>query len=324
MVVKAMTAVFTALAGAWLGLIPLAAVHAQGYPSGPIKVIVPFTAGSATDIIARTVGERLSAAYGQAVVVENRPGAGGTIGTNLAAKAAPDGLTLVVVSTGHVVNHVLYPGLPYDTIKDFAGVVPLASLPSVLVVSPALGVKTVKELVAAAKAKPGSFNFGTAGVGSAAHINSQKFNVAAGIDAVHVPFKGTPEILNETMGGRIQFGWVPLVSSVGPLRDGKLRALAVSTTARSPTLPDVPTIAEAGYPGGEFNFWVALLAPAQTPRDIVAKLNADINRVMQSPELKQRLANLGADAMPMTPEQFDAFLKDEFVTLGNVMRAAKQ
>jgi tripartite-type tricarboxylate transporter receptor subunit TctC len=315
---------FAVLAAAWLGLVPLAAAQAQGYPSGPIKIIVPFTPGSATDILARTVGERLSAAYGQPVLVENRPGAGGTIGANIVAKAAPDGLTLVVVSTGHVVNHVLYPEIPYDTIKDFAGVAPLASLPSVLIASQALGVNTVKELVAAAKAKPGTFNFGTAGVGSAAHINSQKFNVAAGIDAVHVPFKGTPEILGETMGGRIQFAWVPLVSSVGPLRDGKLSALAVSTTARSPTLPNVPTIAEAGYPGGEFNFWVGMLAPAQTPRDIIAKLNADINRAMQTPELKQRLANLGADAMPMTPDQFDAFLKDEFVTLGNVMRGAKR
>jgi len=315
---------FAVLAAVWLGLVSPDAAHAQGYPSGAIKIIVPFTAGSATDIIARTVGERLSAAYGQPVLVENRPGAGGTIGINMVAKAAPDGLTVGVVSTGHVVNPVLYPDIPYDTIKDFAGVAPLASLPSVLVVSPALGVKTVKELVAAAKAKPGSFNFGTAGVGSAAHINSQKFNVAAGIEAVHVPFKGTPEILNETMGGRIQFGWVPLVSSIGPLRDGKLLALAVSTPARSPTLPNVPTIVEAGYPGGQFNFWIAMLAPAQTPRDIVARLNADINRAMQSPELKQRLANLGADAMPMTPEQFDAFLKDEFITLGNVMRAAKQ
>jgi tripartite-type tricarboxylate transporter receptor subunit TctC len=316
--------ILAVLAAAWLGLVQGEAAFAQGYPSGPIKIIVPFTAGSATDIMARTVGERLSAAYGQPVVVENHPGAGGTIGIAMVAKAPPDGLTVGVVSTGHVVNPVLYPNLTYDTIKDFAGVAPLASLPSVLVVNPALGVKTVKELVAAAKAKPGSFNFGTAGVGSAAHINSQKFNVAAGIDAVHVPFKGTPEILNETMGGRIQFGWVPLVSSVGPLRDGKLMALAVSTPVRSPALPNVPTIAEAGYPGGEFNFWIAMLAPAQTPRNIVAKLNADVNRALQTPELKQRLANLGADAMQMTPDQFDVFLKDEFVTLGKVMRAAKQ
>ena len=181
------------------------AARAQGFPSGPVKVIVPFTAGSATDIMARTVGERLSPALGQPVIVENRPGAGGTIGIGILAKSAPDGQTLVVVSTGHVVNHVLYKDLPYDTISDFAGVSPLATLPSVLIVPPSLGVKSVRELVAMAKAKPGQLNYGTAGVGSAAHINPEKFNQATGIQAVHIPFKGTPEILNETMGDRIQF-----------------------------------------------------------------------------------------------------------------------
>jgi len=303
-------------------LLTLGTAHAQGYPSGPIKIIVPFTAGSATDILARTVGERLSPALGQPVIVENRPGAGGTIGINVVAKAPADGLTLSVVSTGHVVNHVLYPNIPYDTIKDLAGVAPLATLPSVLIVPPSLGVKTVKELVALAKSRPGQFNYGTAGVGSAAHINSEKFNQATGIKAVHIPFKGTPEILNETMGGRIQLAWVPLVSSVGPIRDGKVLALAVSTPTRSPTLPNVPGIAEAGYPGGEFNFWVGMLAPAKTPREIINKLNAEINRAMQLPEVKQRLANLGAEAMPMTPDKFDAFIREQYEDLGKVMQAA--
>jgi tripartite-type tricarboxylate transporter receptor subunit TctC len=312
----------TLFAAGALGLAALGTAHAQAYPSGPIKVIVPFTAGSATDIMARTVGDRLSSALGQPVIVENRPGAGGTIGTNLVAKAPADGLTLVVVSTGHVVNHVLYPGIPYDTIKDFAGVIPLATLPSVLIVPPSLGVKTAKELVALVKAKPGAFNYGTAGVGSAAHINQEKFNQATGIQAMHIPFKGTPEILNEAMGARIQLAWVPLVSSVGPLRDGKLLALAVSTPSRSPTLPDVPTIAEAGFPGGEFNFWVGMLAPAKTPREIVNRLNAEITRAEQQPEVKQRLANLGAEPMPMTPEKFDAFIQQQYDDLGKVMRAA--
>ena len=303
-------------------LVTFGTAQAQNYPSGPIKIIVPFTAGSATDILARTVGERLSPALGQPVIVENRPGAGGTIGINVVAKAPADGLTLSVVSTGHVVNHVLYPNIPYDTIKDLAGVAPLATLPSVLIVPPSLGVKTVKELVALAKSRPGQFNYGTAGVGSAAHINSEKFNQATGIKAVHIPFKGTPEILNETMGGRIQLAWVPLVSSVGPIRDGKVLALAVSTPTRSPTLPNVPGIAEAGYPGGEFNFWVGMLAPAKTPREIINKLNAEINRAMQLPEVKQRLANLGAEAMPMTPDKFDAFIREQYEDLGKVMQAA--
>jgi tripartite-type tricarboxylate transporter receptor subunit TctC len=206
--------------------VPALAQDATSYPSKPIRIIVPFTPGSATDIVARLVGEKLNAAWGQPVIVENRPGAGGTIGIAQTAKADPDGYTLAVVSTGHVVNYVLYKDLPYDTLKDLAGVAPLASLPSVLVVSSALGVKSVKELVAAARARPGELNYGTAGVGSAAHINSEKFNVAAGIQAVHVPLKGTPPILTETMGGRVHFAWVPSVSSMGPLKDGKLIALA--------------------------------------------------------------------------------------------------
>ena len=312
----------TLLAVATLGLVPLGSANAQAYPSGPIKIIVPFTAGSATDIMARTVGERLSSVFGQPVIVENRPGAGGTIGTNLVAKSPADGLTLVVVSTGHVVNHVLYPNIPYDTIRDFAGVIPLATLPSVLIVPPSLGAKTAKDLVAMAKASPGKFNYGTAGVGSAAHINQEKFNQATGVQGMHIPFKGTPEILNEAMGGRIQLAWVPLVSSVGPIRDGKLLALAVSTPARSPALPDVPTIAEAGFPGGEFNFWVGMLAPAKTPREIINRLNAEVARAEQQPEVRQRLANLGAEPMPMTAEKFDAFIQQQYDELGRVMRAA--
>src|SRR5215470_12458536 len=255
---------------------PASAQGAASYPSKSIRIIVPFTTGSATDVLARVVADKLNAVWGQPVVVENRPGAGGTIGTVQAAKSPADGYTLLVVSTGHVVNHVLYDNLQYDTLKDLAGVAPLASLPSVLAVSPALGVTSVKELVAAAKAKPGQFNYGTAGIGSAAHINSEKFRVAAGIDAVHVPFKGTPEILSETIGGRIQFAWVPIVSSMGLLRDGKLLPLAVSTPHRVGALPDVPTIAEAGFPGGEFIFWIGLLAPAQVPRDLIDKLNGEV------------------------------------------------
>ena len=296
--------------------------QAQSWPAAPVRLVVPFTAGSATDIMARTVGEQLSRAFGQPVVVDNRPGAGGTIGAAMVAKAAPDGYTLLVVSTGHVVNPVLYPDLTYDTIKDFAGVAPLASLPSVLAVSPSLGYKSVRELVAAAKAKPGEFNYGTAGIGSASHINSEKFLVAAGIKAQHIPFKGTPEMLNEAMAGRIQFIWAPLISSLGQIKDGKLIALAVSTPTRSPVLPDVPTIAEAGYPTAEFNFWIGMLAPAHTPRDIVAKLNAEVNRAKQTPEVKERLTDMGAVPMSMSPEQFDAYLRDEAAVLGNVMRAA--
>lgn len=298
------------------------AQDAAGYPSKPIHITVPFAAGSATDIAARLIGERLNSAWGQPVVIENRPGAGGTIGIAQVAKADPDGYSLVVVSTGHVVNDVLYKDLPYHVVNDLAGVAVLVSLPSVLVVSPALGVRTVKELVAAAKARPGHFNYGTAGIGSASHINTAKFLSATGISAVHVPLKGTPPILSETMGGRVHFAWVPSLSSMGPLKDGKLLALAVSTPQRIAALTEVPAIAEAGYPGGEFNFWVGIIAPARTPRDIVAKLNGEIRRALGSAEMKDRLEKLGGEPMEMTPEQFDRFIRQEHRVLGKVMRDA--
>ena len=308
--------------GALMVTLASPSVLAQIYPSKTVRIIVPFAAGSATDVAARLIGERLNAAWGQPVVVENRPGAGGTIGIAQTAKADPDGYTLVVVSTGHVVNDVLYKDLPYDVLNDLAGVAPLVSLPSVLIVPPSLGVKTVKDLVARAKAKPGEFNYGTAGVGSAAHINSEKFNLAAGIKAVHVPLKGTPPILSETMGGRLQYAWVPIIASLGPIKDGKLHALAVSTANRSAALPNVPTIAEAGFPGGEFDFWVGMLAPAKTPKDVLEKISAEVNRALASPDMKDRLAKLGGEAMQMSPERFDAFMRKEHAVLGRLMRDA--
>jgi tripartite-type tricarboxylate transporter receptor subunit TctC len=299
-----------------------ATAGAQAYPSRQITLIVPFTPGSATDVVARLVAEKLNAAWGQPVVVENRAGAGGTIGIAQTARAEADGHTLAVVSTGHVVNPVLYKDLQYDTLKDLSGVAPLASLPSVLVVSPGLNIKTVKDLVAAAKAKPGELNYATAGVGSAAHINSEKFNHAAGIKAVHIPLKGTPPILNETMGGRVHFAWVPSLSSMGLVKDGKLMPLAVSTPRRIAALPEVPTIAEAGFPGGEFNFWLGMLAPAKTPREVLTRLNSEINRALRAPDMVERLAKLGAEPMSMSPVEFDAFIRKEHDELGKVMREA--
>jgi tripartite-type tricarboxylate transporter receptor subunit TctC len=301
---------------------PLASADAQPFPSKPLRIIVPFTPGSATDTMARPVADKLQQALGQPVVVENRPGAGGSIGTAALAKSPADGYTLAVVSTGHVVNHVLYANLQYDTLKDFAGVAPLAGLPSVLVVSPALGVRTVKQLVDAAKAKPGQLNYATAGIGSGAHISAEKFRMAAGIDAVHVPLKGSPESVTETMGGRTQFTWTPITTAAGQIRAGQLLALAVSTPRRSAAFPEVPTIAEAGFPAGEFNFWVGMIAPAGTPRDVLARLNTEINRALGAPDMVERLAKLGAEPMAMSAEQFDAFMRDEYSTLGQVMRAS--
>src|SRR5262245_27343579 len=312
-----MRSMFAALALAFA-----ATAAAQSFPSKPIRIIVPFTPGSATGTMARPVADKLQAALGQQVLVENRPGAGGTIGIGALAKSPADGYTLAVVSTGHVVNPVLYANLPYDTIKDVSGVAPIAGQPCVLVVSPQLGAKTVKDLVAMAKAKPGQLNYATAGVGSAAHICAEKFRMAAAIDAVHVPLKGSPESLTETMGGRTQYTWTPLSTAVGQIKDGRLLALAVSTGKRSPTFPDVPTIAEAGFPKAEFNFWVGMLAPAGTPRDVLGRLNGEIQKALAAPEMKERLANLGNEALFMSPDQFDAFLKEEYTVLGEVMRAS--
>lgn len=296
---------------------------AQGYPNKPIKIVVPFTAGSATDIMARIVGEKLSAAWGQPVVVDNKPGAGGTVGSALVAKSEPDGYTLLVVSTGHVVNPVLYPGLSYDTVGDFAGVTPLASLPNVLVVGAGSPIKTVSELIAAAKANPGKLNYASAGTGSATHVNAEKFRAITGIQATHIPFKGTPETITETVAGRVDFMFTPVLSSIPMIRDNRMRALAVSTAQRSSALPEVPTVAEAAVPGFVFDFWIGLLAPAKTPRDVVNRLNQEVNKSLALPDVRERMAKLGGEPLPMSPERFDAFIREEHATLSGIMKDAK-
>ncbi|MGE5616735.1 MAG: Bug family tripartite tricarboxylate transporter substrate binding protein [Bacillota bacterium] len=292
------------------------------YPDRPIRFIVPFTAGSGTDIIARMLGEQLSKSLKQPVIVENRPGAGGTLGAALVAKSAPDGYTLLVHSAGHVANPGMYANLSYDTLKDFAGVAPLASLPNVLVVSPSKGYGTVQDLVERARAKPGELNYATAGLGSATHMNTEIFRASAGFDATHVPFKGTPEALTETATGRVDFFFAPLSSALPFIKEGRLKALAVGTIARSPLLPDVPTTVEAGYAGSDYVFWVALLAPAATPRAIVDRLNAEAIRALHSPEAREKLAVLGAEPMSMTPAAFDAFLRRETERMTLVIKKA--
>jgi tripartite-type tricarboxylate transporter receptor subunit TctC len=301
---------------------PAAIAAASSYPTKAIRLVVPFTPGSATDILARVVGDKLATRWGQPIVVENRPGAGGTIGAAVVARAEPDGYTLVVVSVGHVVNPQIYSSLPYETLRDFAGVAPLGNLPSVLAVTPSLGIKSVAELIAMAKARPGTLNYASGGVGSASHINAEKFRAATGIDVVHVPTKGAQEMMVETMTGRTHFGFYPIIAALPIIRDGKLVALAVSSGRRSAALPELPTIAEAGVPGAEFDFWIGLLAPAKTPGMIVAKLNSEIARILAEPEVRQRLAALGVDPMPMSPAQFDAYMREEYISLGRVMKAA--
>ena len=305
-----------------LAVAAVTGVHAQGYPERPIHFIVPFTAGSGTDIVARTLGEAMSKGLGQPIVVENRPGAGGTLGAGVVAKSVPDGYTLLVHSAGHAANPAIYTSLPYDTVKDFACVTPLASLPNVLVVPPQRGWKTVKDLVDAAQAKPGSLNYGSAGVGSATHMNAEIFRQAARFDAVHIPYKGTPEAMTETATGRIDFFFAPLASALQLVKGGRLQALAVGTGTRSPVLPDVPTTVEAGYPHSEYVFWVALLAPTATPHAVVERLNAEALKALASPAVKQRLEALGAEPMPMGPEACDTFIRAEVVRMAAVVKSA--
>jgi tripartite-type tricarboxylate transporter receptor subunit TctC len=310
------------VAAALLAPAPHALAQEAPFPSRPLRIIVPFTPGSVTDVMGRSVSDKLAANLGQPVVVENRPGAGGTIGIGQVAKSPPDGYTLVVVSAGYAVNPVIYDNLPYDSAKDLAGVIPLGNLPSVLFVSPAIGVKSVQELIALAKAKPGTLNYPSAGIGSASHVNAEKFRAVTGINAVHVPLKGAPEMITETMAGRTQFGTVGISAAQSAIRDGRLIALAVSSKKRAPNLPDVPTVAEAGVPGAEFDFWIGVLAPGQTPRPIIHKLHAEFDRALQSPEVRDRHAKLGADPMPMSPEQFDAQMREDLATLGALLRKA--
>lgn len=305
-----------------LAVVAATSVHAQGYPERPIHLIVPFTAGSGTDIIARTLGEAMSKGLGQPIIIENRPGAGGTLGAGVVAKSAPDGYTLLVHSAGHAANPAIYTSLPYDTVKDFACVTPLASLPNVLVVPPQRGWKTVKDLVDKAQANPGALNYGSAGIGSATHMNAEIFRQAAKFDAVHIPYKGTPEAMTETATGRIDFFFAPLASALQLVKSGRLQALAVGTGTRSPVLPDVPTTVEAGYPHSEYVFWVALLAPSGTPHTVVERLNAEALKALGSAAVKEKLEALGAEPMPMGPAACDVFIRGEVVRMAAVVKSA--
>ena len=301
----------------------VAGAQAQGaWPAGqPIRLVVPFTAGSGTDIVARLVAERLGPALGTSVIVDNKPGAGGTLGAALVAKAPADGFTLLVHSAGHLVNPSIYPNLSYDTLKDFAGITPMASLPNVLVTTPGK-FNDVKDLVAQAKAKPGGFNYASAGNGSATHMNAEVFRLAAGIQAQHVPFRGTPEAMTEVMGGRIDWFFAPMVSALPLIQSGKLKALAVGTGKRSAVQPSLPTTVEGGVPGSEYLFWVGLFAPAKTPKPVVDALQAEVAKIMASSELKERLDKLGAEPFTMPSAQFDKFIVDETAKAQQVVKAA--
>ena len=297
-------------------------VSAQAYPNKPIRVIVPFSPGSITDILSRMLGEKLTESWRQPVVVENRSGAGSVVGSAIAAKATPDGYTLLMVSNGHAINGSLYKNLSFDPIKDFSGVAEVALVTQVLIVTPSVPATTLRELLALAKAKPGSLNYASAGVGSTAHIAAEMFRREAGVNIVHVPYKGLPEALTDTMTGRVQMYFVGVLAVQQHIQAGRVRALAVTTARRSPGLPDVPTIAEAGLPGFAYDAWFGLLAPARTPRAIVSKLNQEVLRILNLPDIKDRLTRQGAEPVLITPEQFDAVIRTDAARLGKLVQEA--
>jgi len=320
---SATASLVTLACSAWIGsLVPLAA-HAQGsYPNKPIRVIVPFAAGSTTDIIARAIADKMGASMGQTLIIDNRGGASGTIGQAAVASAAPDGYTIMVHSSSHTVSPSTFAKLPFDTLADFSGVTPISSTPNVLVIAPSKNIKTLAELLAAAKAKPGSMNFASAGQGSATHLNAEKFKLAAKIDALNIPFKGSAEAVTEVLSGRVDYYFSPIAPVIGQIKNGQLLALAVGSPRRSAALPNVPTTAEAGVPGSEFNFWIGMMAPSKTPKDIINRLNEEVVKALNTPEVKERFAALGADAWTLKPEQFDAYIKEEIKTNAVLVKAA--
>jgi tripartite-type tricarboxylate transporter receptor subunit TctC len=322
-----MTQAFAALlsaCGLWAAACGGAAAQpnaAANWPSKPIHAVVPLAPGTGGDIMARLMLNQLAQQLGQSIVIENKGGAGGTLGAALVAKADPDGYTLLAHSSTHVIAPSIYTNLPYDTVSDFAGVIPFGSVPSALVVAPSKGLKSLKEFVAAAKATPGGFTYASAGVGSTTHLTAERFRISAGFPAVHVPFRGggfQPEII----AGRVDFGYSPIATSLPNIRDGRLQALAVSSPQRASALPDVPTTLEAGYADSDYVIWMGLFFPAKTPREIVEKLNLETRKAWENPGLRERFAGLDVTPMPMTPAEFDVLIKREIAANAVLAKAA--
>jgi tripartite-type tricarboxylate transporter receptor subunit TctC len=295
---------------------------AAEFPMRPIRIIVPFTPSSASDLLARMFGPKLAEAWGQQVVVDNRPSAGGTVAGAIVAGATPDGHTLMLTSSAFAGSAALYDKLPYDSVRDFRGVSMVAQTALALVVSPTLGAKTAKELVALAKQKPGQLNFGSSGIGSGTHYGGELFNLAAGIKAVHVPYKGTPEVITDTIAGRMHYAMSPLLAAVPHVRSGRLLAIGVTSPQRLPMIPEVPTLAEAALPGFEYQGWFGVIAPARIPRDVMKKLNAEIVRIVALLEIQERIARDGSSAASSTPEAFDKLIREEIATRTKVFKAA--
>jgi tripartite-type tricarboxylate transporter receptor subunit TctC len=312
---------FSRLAAAFLAAVLSLGAQAQSFPARPVKVIVPFSPGGFTDVVARILQTKLGEALGQPVIIENKPGAGSTIGTAEVAKAKPDGYTLAMVSTTHVITPHLYSPMPYDALRDFAPVMKLAEGPYVLVVHPSLGASTVKELVGLAKARPGSIDYASSGNGSSQHLVGALFAQAAGIDLNHVPYKGSGQAMQDLVGGQVKVGFVGGPNAVPYLANGKLKALGVTTAKRSPDLPYIPTIAEAGVPGFDATLWLALLAPPGTPPDILARIREGVTKALATPESRRLVNSAGVDVSLSTGEELGALLRSEFERWGRVVRA---
>ena len=319
-VMKRRTVLAAAAAACALSLAPLAA-HAQAFPTKPITIVVPFSAGGTTDILARVVGQYMSKDLGQPVIVDNRAGAGGNIGAQNVARAAADGYTLLMGTVGtHAINQSLYKKMAFDPIKDFAPLTRVALVPNLLVANPGQPFKNVKELVAYAKANPGKVTFGSSGSGSSIHLSGEMFQQMAGVEMQHIPYKGSSPAVTDLLGGQIAVMFDNMPSAIGHVKAGKLRPLAVTTPKRSPALPDVPTIAEAGVPGYAATSWFGLLAPANTPAPVLAKLNAAILKALADPDVKKKMAEQGAEPYGEKPEQFAEFIRSETAKWGKIVK----
>jgi tripartite-type tricarboxylate transporter receptor subunit TctC len=309
-----------------LGLVAAAGMFAQAaaqtWPTRNITAIIPFAPGNANDITGRIVFEYLGKQLGQAIVIENRPGAGGTIGIGQAARAAPDGYTILFHSSSFSAAYVTHKSLPYDTLNDFVPVSAVSVSPSVLVASPVKGYKTAADLIAAAKAKPGALNYASAGIGAASHLAAEKFRVAAGITAQHVPFKGPVEALTEVIAGRIDYYFLPIAPALALIKEGKVAALAVSSGKRAPQLPDVPTVTEVGLPGAVYAFWNGVFVPAKSPRPIVERLHQETQKAIADAGVKERLAKMGIEPLVMSQPEFERYFKADVLDTEKLAKAA--
>ena len=319
------TRIATRLLCLWLAAtLPLsvAAQDTANYPDKPVRIIVPFPPGGAADTLARMAGQKLSEAWGnkQQVLIENRPGAGGIIGTEATARAAPDGHTFLMVTIGHAVNPYMYAKLPYDTRADLVPVAVVANVPSLVVVGPNFAGKTLRDLLAAAQAKANDIQFATSGIGSTSHVGAALMESMAGVDMQHVPYKGAAPALQDVMGGRVPMSVDIISSSIQLVKTGKLRALAVTSAKRSPQLPDVPTVAEAGIPGYEFVAWYMLVAPAKTPQAIIDRVNADLRKIATLPDFRQKIEDIGGETVSMTQKQSIDYLNGEFTRWAKVVK----